>query len=90
MSRRDADSETARTAAGIHEPSAFTVGADGALWFINSNDRLGRIGLDGTIVTMDVAHSHVRTPFALAAGADGNVWFTSLNSNRLGLVRPAR
>ena len=38
---------------------------------------------------MDVAHPHVRTPFDLAAGADGNVWFTSLNSNRVGLVRPA-
>ena len=67
--------------------SALTVGADGALWFTNINNRIGRITVDGTITTYDTGNADVRTPFAIAVGADGNLWFTSLANDRLGFVR---
>ena len=64
------------------------MGADGAMWFTNTNNRLGRITTDGAITPYDATDDHVTGTFGITTGADGNVWFTSVSNHRIGFIRP--
>lgn len=64
---------------GIGNPLAITAGADGALWFTNSNSSgsIGRITTTGTLTSYNLARNTF--PLEIAAGPDTAMWFTNQN-----------
>lgn len=73
----------------VDEPTAMTVGPDGALWFTSfANDRIGRIDTaTGTITTFE-AGANIDGPSHITTGPDGNLWFTNANTARIGRLDP--
>ena len=73
------------------EPTAITVGPDGALWFIaptNSGPNIGRTSIGGatTFYRIPTAGTHRTT--SITAGADGALWFTDYGAiGRITVVR---
>jgi streptogramin lyase len=69
---------------------ALTAGADGNVWFIESNATMGGIGRitpDGMITDFWLAAGHV--PAQLTLGPDGNIWFTESAANAIGRITPS-
>jgi virginiamycin B lyase len=65
------------------EPLGLTVGADGALWFVERTaGKVGRMTLDGAFTEYPLAPGAV--PNRIVTGPDGAVWFTELRANKLG------
>jgi streptogramin lyase len=65
-------------------PMGITVGADGALWFVeNRTGRIGRVRTDG-LVTDYAAAPALSAPRDIASGSDTALWFTLPGSAHLG------
>jgi virginiamycin B lyase len=66
---------------------AITPGPDGALWFLDGANRIGRIAVDGGL-----AYYAVPTPASelsdIVAGPDGALWFTESAANQIGRLVP--
>lgn len=67
------------------EPISIAVGPDGALWFTNFDDRIGRITVQGKITEFVVPTPNSR-PTAIIAGPDGALWFTEAGANKIGRI----
>jgi uncharacterized protein (TIGR03437 family) len=53
----------------------IAAGPDGALWFADQSDKIGRITTSGTIAEYPLPDAN-DSPFGIAAGPDGALWFT--------------
>jgi streptogramin lyase len=70
-------------------PYTIVAGADGNLWFTESNrSRIARITPDGVITEFKVP-TELSRPYGIAIGAEGDVWFTERLANQIGRFRPA-
>jgi sugar lactone lactonase YvrE len=69
-------------------PEGIAAGPDGALWFTEYSDRIGRITTTGVITEYPVptASSY---PRGIAAGPDGALWFTEYVGNNIGRITTA-
>ncbi len=67
-------------------PTDIAAGADGAMWFTESDDgKIGRITLGGSIAEYTVPSSG-SSPYGIAAGPDGALWFTDQGTNSIGRI----
>jgi virginiamycin B lyase len=62
-------------------PESITAGPDGALWFTEDVDKIGRITTSGAITEFPIPAEEAvvggfRTPTSITAGPDGALWFT--------------
>lgn len=57
-------------------PQFITAGNDGALWFTEMRDRVGRITTDGIITEYGRGIPHRSSIGGIIAGRDGAMWFT--------------
>jgi streptogramin lyase len=57
-------------------PQFLTVGSDGALWFTEVRDRIGRITTGGVITEYGRGIPHRSSIGGIIAGPDGAMWFT--------------
>jgi virginiamycin B lyase len=68
--------------------SWIAAGPGGGLWFTGgSDDILGHISLDGTIIRYSLAGRN-NFPQGITPGPDGSLWFTEQLSNTIGRFRP--
>ncbi|GAA1591078.1 virginiamycin B lyase family protein [Kribbella karoonensis] len=64
-------------------PSVIVDGPDDAVWFTrNGDDRVGRIGYDGAVSSVQVAGA----PYGLCVGPDGALWCTLMSSDAIGRI----
>jgi virginiamycin B lyase len=65
-------------------PMGITVGADGALWFVeNLTGRVGRVTTGG-LITDYAAAPAAAAPRSIAPGSDAALWFTQTGAGKLG------
>jgi virginiamycin B lyase len=64
-------------------PQWIARGPDGAMWFTELRDRIGRIAADGTITEFAVL-PYRSSPGGIVTGPDGALWFTLWHGNVLG------
>jgi streptogramin lyase len=57
-------------------PQFITAGYDGALWFTEARDRVGRITIGGVITEYGRGIPHRSSMGGIIAGRDGAMWFT--------------
>ncbi|MGC9951338.1 MAG: hypothetical protein ABSF64_33700 [Bryobacteraceae bacterium] len=72
-------------------PAQIAVGSDGALWFTELTDQIGRITTAGAISEYPVPAAGGE-PYGIAAGPDGALWFTEASyssGNRIGRITTA-
>lgn len=69
-------------------PQHIIVGPDGALWFTEVRDRIGRITLDGRINEFSDGIPFRSFVGGIVAGRDGYLWFTLYNGNELVRMTP--
>lgn len=70
-------------------PYSIVAGADGNLWFTESNgNRLGRITTAGVVTEFPVPTPQ-SAPYGIAVGADGLIWFTERLADQIGRFDPA-
>jgi len=67
-------------------PQYITVGPDGALWFTERRDRIGRITTGGTITEFSHGIPARSSVGGIVAGCDGNLWFTLYHGNELARI----
>src|SRR6266699_1117287 len=65
-------------------PQGITVGPDGALWFTDSADKIGRITTHGQVT--EFALSTLAHPMGITTGPDGALWFTESNLDKIGRI----
>src|ERR1700683_1995046 len=65
-------------------PDHITPGPDGALWFTENPNKIGRITLNGAI-TEHTLSTVEPLPKGIPLGPDGEMWFTELANNKVGL-----
>ena len=71
------------------DPHRITVGADGNLWFGETNGQIiGRITPSGAIKEFPTPLPNSQ-PLGVTTGPDGNVWFTESAGNKIGRISPA-
>ena len=59
-------------------------GSDGAMWFTQGNDSIGRITTSGAVTTYtDTSLNHPRN---IIAGPDGALWFVNQGDNTIGRI----
>lgn len=58
-------------------PNAIVAGADGAMWFTEQANRIGRIAMNGTITSYATSGQ----PRSIVAGPDGALWFSEGGSS---------
>src|SRR5207237_7178863 len=65
--------------------TGITVGADGALWFVEADTtNIGRITTAGSFTQFSAHNNANRNGGDITGGPDGNLWFTeSLNIGRM-------
>jgi virginiamycin B lyase len=70
------------------DPAGIAAGPDGALWFTESINKIGRITTAGVITEypMPTAGS---SAYGIAAGPDGALWFTEYWDNKIGRITTA-
>ena len=68
----------------IQVPYRIVAGPDGALWFVNLNNSIGRITTSGTVTNFK--DPSIATPYGIAAGSDGALWFTNEGNNSIGRI----
>ncbi len=69
------------------EPNAIVAGADGNLWFTESNtNKIGRVTPSGTIT--EYALPKESYPLRITSGPDDNLWFTDYSSRKIGKITP--
>ena len=69
---------------GVDYPKSITSGPDGALWFTNGDNSIGRITTSG-VVTVYRSHD-IRDPQGIVAGPDGALWFTNYGGDSIGRI----
>ena len=75
--------------AGIIAPYEITAGSDGALWFTDYNDAIGRVTTAGGLAVHNVEPpGNQPIPQYIAAGPDGALWFTE-SGGKIGRIIPA-
>jgi virginiamycin B lyase len=67
------------------EGGEIIAGSDGALWFADGNQLMGRITTGGAVTEYSVGVQ----PDGLTKGPDGAIWFTSANSDQIGEITPS-
>jgi len=65
-------------------PQGITVGPDGALWFTDSADKIGRITTQGQVT--EFALSTWAHPMGITTWPDGALWFTESNLDKIGRI----
>jgi virginiamycin B lyase len=65
-------------------PQWIARGPDGAMWFTEVRDRIGRIDAGGRITEFAHGIPYRSSPGGIAAGPDGALWFTLWHGNVLG------
>jgi len=65
-------------------PQGITIGPDGALWFTDSADKIGRITTQGQVT--EYALSTWAHPMGITTGPDGALWFTESNLDKIGRI----
>jgi streptogramin lyase len=70
-------------------PQWIARGPDGAMWFTEVRDRIGRIGPDGRITEFGHGIPYRSSLGGIAAGPDGALWFTLWHGNVLGRITTA-
>jgi virginiamycin B lyase len=69
------------------EPLGLTLGADGALWFIERTaGKVARMTVTGSFTEYPLAPRAF--PQRIVAAPDGAVWFTELGAGKLGRITP--
>lgn len=68
-------------------PLDITEGPDGALWFTNYPDKIGRITPTGQI-TEYLTPTADSLPSRITLGPDHNLWFTEQTSSQIGRITP--
>ena len=69
-------------------PGAIKVGADGNLWFTETDaNQIASITPQGTVVEYKVPTADSR-PTGIARGADGNIWFAETAAAKIGRIAP--
>ena len=71
----------------IERPVGIAVGSDGALWFANVNNSIGRITTGGVI--SNFTDPSMSDPYSITEGSDGALWFTNLNTGCIGRITVA-
>ena len=66
------------------QTSNIVVGPDGALWFVERGNHLGRITTSGAVTTYAIPSTPT---FGITAGPDGAIWFPLLG-NKIGRLAP--
>ena len=66
----------------------ITAGPDGALWFTEFSDRIGRITTAGVITEYPVPTAGSQTN-EITGGPDGALWFTEYTGNKIGRITTA-
>ena len=69
---------------GHHNPSGITAGPDGALWFTNAGNSIGRITTAGVVT--NYTGTGISNPSGITAGPDGALWFTNSGNNSIGRI----
>lgn len=70
--------------ASIDTPTSITAGPDGALWFTNSDNSIGRITTGGVVT--NYTDPSILDPLDISAGPDGAMWFTNRNGSSIGRI----
>ena len=71
------------------DPHRITVGADGNLWFGETNSQvIGRITPGGVVTEFSTPLPNSQ-PLGVTTGSDGNVWFTERAGNQIGRITPS-
>src|SRR5207249_3087192 len=72
---------------------AITTGPDGALWFTEYADKIGRLSTSGDFTVYpipttasDLSLAPSTNPSSLTTGPDGALWFTEFNSTTIGRI----
>src|SRR5262249_14625400 len=74
-------------------PAAMTRGPDGALWFVESQNKIGRMTTAGVITEFPLPERTQCTPppcgqvFGITTGPDGALWFTQIDFTEIGIGR---
>src|SRR4051812_18416363 len=63
---------------GLSPNGSIAKGPDGAVWFTNGPDSIGRTDTSGR--TSFFYDPGIDAPVSIVAGSDGNMWFTNLSS----------
>jgi virginiamycin B lyase len=70
------------------EPGLYTerlvTGPDGALWFGNGFDSIGRISTSGDIT--NYTGTGISAPYEIVVGSDGALWFTNTGNHSIGRI----
>ena len=84
---------------GESRPEGIVAGTRGDFWFVDADDRIGRITTTGRVTLYPIPMpgqptGHFRDqgramPTGITLGPDGNIWYTALCSNRIGRVTPS-
>jgi streptogramin lyase len=69
-------------------PLAIASGPDGALWFTDETQRIGRMTTSGRVKLFDDGVPSPGNVQAIVRGPDGNLWFTASNE-RIGRITPS-
>jgi virginiamycin B lyase len=66
----------------------IAAGRDGNLWFIQSDNKIGRITTSGTVAEYAIPTENKNLPdvASVTAGPDKNMWFTEAYSNKIGKI----
>ena len=70
-------------------PQWIARGPDGAMWFTEVRDRIGRIAPDGRITEFSRGIPYRSSPGGIATGPDGALWFTLWHGNVIGRMTTA-
>ena len=63
----------------------IVTGPDGALWFTQSNNMIGRMTTAGVATQFPIPTAS-SVPSGIAVGPDGNLWFTEYNGDKIGRI----
>jgi streptogramin lyase len=76
--------EVRASQSGVVGPSSITAGPDGAVWFTESNNAIGRITTAGVVTNF--TDPSIASPAGITAGSDGALWFTNFNNSSIGRI----
>ena len=69
---------------GFSSPFGIAAGPDGALWFTNNGNTIGRISTTGTVKIF--FGTGISGSWGIAAGPDGALWFTNNGNSSIGRI----
>ena len=71
----------------ISTPNGIVAGPDGALWFTNSGNSIGRITTAGVVT--NYTGTGISFPTGITVGPDGALWFTNRGNDSIGRITTA-